>query len=186
MTQTAIVGWLMVICLVGSEGCSGSRSYVSHEMHTAINGKDDQHWHNMVTLRDKDSFFHTNDAKNWMERCDVRLENPQTQDEYAYPFRACYRESYVMDNTERSMATQFVTPLAQSAMQGAAIGSAGYFIGNGLGRIGSGSNNGTTINNNNAQEQGQGQDQGQGQHQGQGQQQGIKTPGNNGHGHGKR
>ncbi|MGL5917800.1 MAG: hypothetical protein ACRCYM_00965 [Cetobacterium sp.] len=209
---------IVVLVTVFSVGCSGSHTYVSHPMNTFVkNAKgeviEDRHYHNYVTLRDKDSLFHTNDSKNHIERCNVKIENPQTQEEYAYPFKGCHRESEVMSTSNASMSQQMVTPLTQAAIQGGAFTSGMYLLGKGIGKIGSGSNNGTTVHNNGSasadggdanatadadassqasQTQGQGQEQVQGQEQGQGQTQGQgiknhwsgKPNHGGGHGHG--
>lgn len=116
-------------------GCSGGKIYQSQEMDSAING-DTYHYHNAVQLNLPASMFHATQSVNWMEMCKAKIADPQTEQEFMYPFRDCIREDRFQLTTMGSVASQFVTPVLTTAMYSGAFAYGMHQLGKGLAKSG--------------------------------------------------
>jgi hypothetical protein len=121
-------------CLVVA-GCSGGRYYQSWPMESKING-DLYHYHNAVQLNLPATLFHATNSETWLEYCKAKVENPQTEAEFLYPFKDCAREEKYQLTTMGSVASQFVTPVLTTSMYAGALAYGLHQVGKGLGRSG--------------------------------------------------
>ncbi len=126
---TFIFAFLMLI------GCSGGKYYQSWPMESEINGTK-YHFHNAVQLNLPATMFHATNSETWLEYCKTKIENPQTDAEFLYPFQDCVREEKYQLTTMGSVASQFVTPVLTTTMYAGSIAYAGHAIGRGLGKSG--------------------------------------------------
>lgn len=116
-------------------GCSGGKYYQSWPMESEINGTK-YHFHNAVQLNLPATMFHATNSETWLEYCKTKIENPQTDAEFLYPFQDCVREEKYQLTTMGSVASQFVTPVLTTTMYAGSIAYAGHAIGRGLGKSG--------------------------------------------------
>lgn len=131
---------LAVIAIVAVvAGCSGGKYYQSQPMDSQI-GSDVYHYHNAVQLNLPATMFHATQSVNWMEYCKTKIEDPNTEAEFLYPYKDCVREDAYRLTTMGSVASQFITPVVTTAEMAGGMVGMGYFIGNGL------SKSGTTVN----------------------------------------
>ncbi len=126
---TFIFAFLMLV------GCSGGKYYQSWPMESEINGTK-YHFHNAVQLNLPATMFHATNSETWLEYCKTKIENPQTDAEFLYPFQDCVREEKYQLTTMGSVASQFVTPVLTTTMYAGSIAYAGHAIGRGLGKSG--------------------------------------------------
>lgn len=129
--------WVLLVAVLA--GCSGGKYYQSQPMDSQI-GSDVYHYHNAVQLNLPATMFHATQSVNWMEYCKSKIDNPQTDAEFLYPYKDCVREDAYRLTTMGSVASQFVTPVITTAEMAGGMVGMGYFIGNGLGK------SGTTVN----------------------------------------
>ena len=126
-----------IMCmLVLAVGCSGGKYYQSWPMESEINGEK-FHYHNAVQLNLPVTMFHATNSETWMEYCKTKLDDPQTEEQFLYPFQDCVREDKYQLSTMGSAASQFVTPVLSTSIQAGGLVGMGYFIGQGLGNSGS-------------------------------------------------
>ena len=130
---------VLLLVLGGLVGCSGGKYYQSWPMESEINGTK-FHWHNAVQLNLPATMFHATNSENWVEYCKTKLENPQTEAEFLYPFQDCIREEKYQLSTMGSVASQFVTPVLTTSMYAGALAYGLHEVGRGLGK------SGTTVN----------------------------------------
>lgn len=116
-------------------GCSGGKYYQSWPMESQVNGTT-YHYHNAVQLNLPATMFHATQSMNWMEMCKVKLENPQTEAEFLYPFQECVRDDRYQLSTMGSVASQFVTPVLTTSMYAGAMAYGLHQVGRGLGKSG--------------------------------------------------
>ena len=116
-------------------GCSGGKYYQSWPMESEINGEV-YHYHNAVQLNLPATMFHATNSENWVENCKTKLENPQTEAQFLYPFQNCLREEKYQLTTMGSVASQFVTPVLSTTVLAGGIAYAGHAVGRGLSKSG--------------------------------------------------
>lgn len=121
--------------LVALAGCSGGKYYQSWPMESEVNGTK-YHYHNAVQLNLPATMFHATQSMNWMEYCKSKLENPQTEAEFLYPYTECVRDDRYQLSTMGSVASQFVTPVLTTSMYAGALAYGLHQVGRGLGRSG--------------------------------------------------
>lgn len=126
---------LMLIIGVSLVGCSGGKYYQSWPMESEINGEK-YHYHNAVQLNLPATLFHASNSENWIEFCKTKLENPQTENEFLYPFQDCVRENNYHLSTMGSVASQFVTPVLTTGMYAGSLAYGLHQVGRGLGKSG--------------------------------------------------
>ena len=120
-------------------GCSGGKYYQSWPMESEVNGEV-YHYHNAVQLNLPATMFHATNSENWVENCKTKLDDPQTEAQFLYPFQNCVREEKYQLTTMGSVASQFVTPVLSTTVLAGGIAYAGHAVGRGLGK------SGTTVN----------------------------------------
>lgn len=126
---------LLLILLLGVVGCSGGKYYQSWPMESEINGEV-YHYHNAVQLNLPASMFHATNSENWVEYCKTKLENPQSEKEFLYPFQDCVRENNYHLSTMGSVASQFVTPVLTTSMYAGSLAYGLHQVGRGLAKSG--------------------------------------------------
>lgn len=116
-------------------GCSGGKYHQSWPMESRVNGTT-YHYHNAVQLNLPATMFHATQSMNWMEWCKSRIEDPQTEAEFLYPFQDCVRDDKYQLSTMGSVASQFVTPVLTTSMYAGALAYGLHQVGRGLGKSG--------------------------------------------------
>lgn len=139
--------WAVLVMLVFAVGCSGGKYYQSWPMESEINGEK-YHYHNAVQLNLPATMFHATNSETWMEYCKSKITDPQTEEQFLYPFQDCKREDKYQLSTMGSVASQFVTPVLSTSIQAGGMVGMGYFIGKGLSKSGDNVNQNSTGNGN--------------------------------------
>lgn len=134
LSPVVFVGMIMAVASIVF-GCSGGRYYQSHPTESQV-GSDTFHYHNAVQLNLPATMFYAAQTITWMEMCKTRVDDPQTEAEFLYPFRECVRDGPYQLTNMGSVASQFVTPVITTAEVAGGMIGMGYFIGAGLGKSG--------------------------------------------------
>lgn len=141
--------FVIVVAALLLSACTSARTYVESPMQSpGVNGGK-THYHNLVVLKDKGDLLHVTESRSWVEVCGTKIETPQTQAEWDYPYLNCHKETGIMANGAPSAAQQIVTPLTASVIQGGAFVGGMKLLGDGIGRSGA-----RTTNNNNTTSEG--------------------------------